>query len=300
MKRLVIPQPADHGAVCGLIGALCARYRFFCAAPVGRSVLGRSLWGITLGSGRERVLMAAAFHGQEWLTTLVCLRLCEELGAALHAGRELDGWDLSRALAGRCVVFVPQVNPDGVEIALHGARRAGAYRELVRRAGGDCPGLWQANARGVDLNHNYSTGWVQLQQQERENGITGPCARQWGGPTPESEPETQAMTALCRRAGFRHVVALHSQGEEIYWSYGERTPPAAELMAAAMAAVSGYTVSQPTGMAAHGGFKDWFIQETGRPGFTVELGRGVNPLPVEQLDTVYDKARSMLLLTLMM
>lgn len=300
VERIVKAAPADYGYVSGLVGTLCARYSCLSAAPIGRSVLGRSLWGVTVGMGRQRVLMAAAFHAQEWLASLICLRLCEEICEGLYSGRELSGWNLSRAMAGRSLVFVPLVNPDGVQIALHGADGAGEYADTVRALGGDVQGLWQANVRGVDLNHNFNAGWVQLQQAEQKNGILGPSPRRWGGPAPESEPETRALAALCRRGNFRHVVALHSQGEEIYWRYGEKTPPASRLMALVMASASGYRVADPEGLAAHGGFKDWFIEEAQRPGFTLELGKGENPLPVTQLEEIYAKAREMLLLSLMM
>ncbi len=280
MKRITEVQQTDYGTVCGLIGALTARYPFLCAAPIGSSVQGRRLWGVTLGSGRDSVLMTAATHASERLTTLACLRLCEELCIALETHGDIDGWDIHRALAGRQVVFVPLLNPDGVELALHRDPH------------------WQANANGVDLNHNFNAGWEKLQQIEKKNGITGPCARQWGGLSPESEPECAALANLCRRHSFRHVVALHSQGEEIYWQYGERTPPQSLLMAQAMAAVSGYTVATPTGLASHGGFKDWFVEQTGRPGFTLELGRGTNPLPLSDFEALYAKAREMLLLAL--
>ena len=300
MTKLITPQPADYGRVSGLCRALAGRYPFLTALPIGHSVLGRQVWGLTLGTGDERVLMAAAFHGQEWLTSLVCLRLCEDICEALSADRPLDGWDIRRALSGRQAVFVPQVNPDGVEIALYGSSAAGRYAETVRVAGGDVPGKWQANARGVDINHNFNAGWQKLQQAERKKGIVGPSARQWGGPAPESEPETQALTALVGRCRFAQVVALHTQGEEIYWQYGDRTPKDSRLRAQILAAASGYTVSAPTGLASHGGFKDWFIETTGRPGFTIELGRGTNPLPLTRFDGIYRKAREMLEISLWM
>lgn len=278
MKYITQPQAVNYAAVSGMVNALTYRYRFLCAAPIGNSVKQKNLWGLMLGCGEERVLFAAAFHGMEWLTTLVCLRLCEELCMAMSDNRLLDGWDIRRAMHGRSLVFVPQVNPDGVEISL---------RDLRSR--------WQANANGVDLNHNFNAGFQELQQEERKKGINGPCARQWGGPFPESEPETKALVALCERCEFRHVIALHSQGEEIYWQYGEHTPPQSELMAHTMAAASGYTVSHPTGLASHGGFKDWFIERYHRPGFTVELGKGENPLPLSDFESIYEKAREMLL-----
>ncbi len=298
MVYLTAEQPMTHGAVSGLIAALTARYRFLTSAPVGSSVLGRKTEGMVLGNGSRRVLMAAAFHGQEWLTSLVVLRLCEELCRSLAEEQPLAGWDVRRALSGRQVVWIPLVNPDGVEIALRGSATAGPYATAVQAAGGDEPGRWQANARGVDINHNFNAGWCELQQLERKKGITGCCARQWGGTAPESEPETRALTALCRRTPFRHVVALHTQGEEIYWQYGRNTPPQAQLMAQVMAAASGYAVSAPTGLAVGGGFKDWFVEAFARPGFTVELGRGVNPLPLSAFESLYAKAREMLLISL--
>ena len=297
---ITMPQVTDSGAVRGMITALRSRYSFLNALPVGRSAVGREIMGLVVGGGRERVLLSAAFHGQEWLTALTALRLCEELCGGLETGESLAEWDLSRALTGRCVVIVPLVNPDGVDIAIHGAQPAGPLAESVRAWGGDEPGAWQANARGVDINHNFNAGWDVLQEMEQKKGIIGPAPRQWGGPAPGSEPETRAMVNLCKKGRFRHVVALHSQGEEIYWEYGHRTPDRSRLMAAVMASASGYTAARPHGLASHGGFKDWFIQEYGRPGFTIELGKGENPLPVEGFEIMYEKAREMLLLALMM
>ena len=71
-------------------------------------------------------------------------------------------------------------------------------------------------------------------------------------------------------------------------------------MAEIMAASSGYVVADPEGLASHGGFKDWFIEEQRRPGFTLEMGQGVNPLPLSDFGVLYEKAREMLLLAALM
>ena len=294
------PQRADAGAVQGMLRALGHEYPFLRVVPVGGSVLGREIPAIILEKGEQTVVMAAAFHGQEWITSLVLLQLCGDICAAMAAGQRLVGLDIRRAAAGRRLVLVPQVNPDGVEIALHGAASAGRFAPVVARLGGNRPGLWQANARGVDINHNFPAGWKALRKMEKEKGITGPSPRQWGGPCPVSEPETDAMICLCRKLCPRHVVALHTQGEEIYWKYGTRTPPQAHLMAQVMADASGYKAASPSGLASHGGFKDWFIEETGRPGFTLEMGRGKNPLPLSDFEALYEKAQEMLLLAAFM
>lgn len=300
MDRIVTPQPADAGAVQGMLYALRGRYGFLDMMPIGRSVLGREIYGLLLGNGRERILYTAAFHAQEWITSLVLMRLCEDICQALAGDGRIAEMDFRSALAGRCLVMVPQVNPDGVEIALHGAVSAGQYAGMVAEKGGNEPGLWQANARGVDLNHNFDAGRAELQELERANGIDGPCARQWCGPEAHSEPEVQALVRLCGRGQFRHVLALHAQGEEIYWQYGDNTPAHAHMMAKILASACGYTVARPDGLASHGGFKDWFIQTTGRPGFTLELGKGKNPLPLRDFEDIYEKAREMLLLAALM
>ena len=301
-KRLVTPQPVDYGVVRGLCAALCGRYSFLRPACVGHSVLGREIPALTLsiGAADNQVLLAAAFHGQEWLTALCALRLCEEMCQAVRAGVKLCGIPVTRALQGRRIWFVPLVNPDGVEIARYGSGAAGAYAASVAATGGDTPGLWQANARGVDINHNFNAGWEEMQVLAQKSGKNSPGARQYSGKSPESEPETRALTDLCRRYAFRQVVALHSQGEEIYWEYGEDTPPQSRIMAQVLGAASGYAVTAPTGLAGHGGFKDWFIRCFHRPGFTIELGLGVNPLPVAQFEAIYEKAREMLLLSVLL
>ena len=78
-----------------------------------------------------------------------------------------------------------------------------------------------------------------MQEAAAKNGYTHPAPRRYSGPSPESEPETRAVADLCRRVAFRHVVALHSQGEEIYWRYGERTPASSLLIAKVLSAASG-------------------------------------------------------------
>ena len=71
-------------------------------------------------------------------------------------------------------------------------------------------------------------------------------------------------------------------------------------MAEIMATSSGYALDVPIGIADGGGFKDWFISEFNRPGFTVELGLGKNPLPAESAEAIYLRVREMLTLCTIM
>ena len=292
--RLTRPQPIDYGVTQGLMTALCGRYACLRSAVIGYSLLRREISALIVGEDADtRVLMAAAFHGPEWLTTLCALRLCEEMCAHLQADLPLCGVPLARALRGRQVWLVPLCNPDGVEIARYGSIAAGAYAATAAAMGADIPGRWRGNARGVDINSNFNAGWAEMQALAQKSGKN--C-----GQYPESEPETRVLADLCRRVSFRHVVALHTQGEEIYWRYGEHTPPQSRMMAQVLAAVSGYAVADPSENASHGGFKDWFIDTFARPGLTLELGLGQNPLPLRHFEAIYAKAREMLLLSVLL
>ena len=63
-----------------------------------------------------------------------------------------------------------------------------------------------------------------------------------------------------------------------------------------LAAISGYAVEAGTAEAAYAGYKDWFLQEFRRPGYTIEVGEGVNPLPWGQLPGIYRENEGILLL----
>jgi hypothetical protein len=46
----------------------------------------------------------------------------------------------------------------------------------------------------------------------------------------------------------------------------------------------------------HAGYKDWFIEEYTRPGYTIEAGLGRNPLPISQFDMIYNNNEEIMLL----
>ncbi len=300
MRSIISAVDYEYLEVKRLIDRLLERYSFLKCKSVGRSCAGRDIYCLTVGEADEYVLYAAAFHGSEHITCNIALRFVEELCDALSRGDEIAGLDARRAFYGRGVMVVPLVNPDGCEISIKGELGAGYMAGKIRRlCNGDFT-HWNANLRGVDINHNFDAGWDELRKLEKEAGIYGPGPTRFGGFTPESEPETLALTELCRRVPIRHVMALHTQGEVIYWTYGDCQPKRSAKMAQILAAESGYALEVPTGLAVGGGFKDWFITEFSRPGFTVEIGKGKNPLPTADLPQLYRNVRDILVLSAIM
>ncbi len=292
-------QPCDKYHREALIGNLLMRYPFLFRETIGESLCSRPIDLLTIGNRSHAVLFAAGFHGMEWITTLLMLRFLDDLCCTIRNGQELYGIHPAAMLNRRGLAVIPCVNPDGTEIQIHGAAAAEQYQSLVQNAANGNTSCWQANARGVDINHNFDADWDSLHQLEAENGITAPSPTRYGGTCPESEPESRAIASLCRAGHFSHALAFHSQGEEIYYGYGKPTEINCK-QALALARVSGYRLSRPEGLASGGGFKDWFCQYLGKSGFTIEIGCGKNPLPVSDLDPIYDRLREMLTLAFLL
>ncbi len=291
---------ADRKTREAMIGGLLLDYGFLTRDTIGESRCSRPIDLLCIGNRKKQVLFSAAYHGMEWITTLIMLRFVDELCFSVMTGKSMCGIKVGAFLNQRGLAVVPCVNPDGVEIQINGLQSAGEYRDIVMRACDGDTSHWQANAAGVDINHNFSAGWDRLKKMELENGIYFPAPTRYGGEFPESEPESRAIASYCRTGNITHALAFHSQGEEIYWDFGSYHDSEALKMAKIMSHSSGYRVSEPEGLACGGGFKDWFTEKFRRPAFTIEVGLGENPLPVEDIDKIYSKIREMLILAVVL
>lgn len=294
MQRIVLPQKLDYAEEIRIRDDLKKKYPFLVCHSIGKSVCGRDITAYSLGNYKNIVLFAGGFHAQEWITSLVLLRFLEKVCESLDKKASLSGVDIASSFLSKGITVVPCVNPDGAEIVLNGFESAGEHEKFIREISKNDLSTWNANIHGVDINHNFDAGWETLRKMETESGILGPSAGKYGGHAPHSEPETQALVRFCEKHCIDHAFAIHSQGEEIYWSYGSNTPENSLTMANIFSVCSGYELVNNEGLASHGGFKDWFIEYFGKSAFTIEIGKGKNPLPVEQLDEIYAKVEEML------
>ena len=90
-----------------------------------------------------------------------------------------------------------------------------------------------------------------------------------------------------RQEDFDIVLSYHTQGQEIYWCYDNMAIDGAKEMGEQFARASGYRLAVPDPKASYGGYKDWFIKEFKRPGYTIECGLGENPLSMTQFEQIY-------------
>lgn len=95
---------------------------------------------------------------------------------------------------------------------------------------------------------------------------------------------------------FRLVIAYHTQGQEIYLNFQNINPPRGYEIGTNFANSSGYLLTEVTYNSSFAGYKDWFIQDYNRPGYTIEAGIGENPLPISQFDEIYQDNIGILIL----
>lgn len=199
MNKLIKPAVYDYFARRRAIDSLCAEYEFIKLKTIGRSCGGRDIYSLKIGSAAEYSLIAAAFHGSEHITSVVLLMFIEELAAAVKNGGYICGLNAARALKDRGVIFVPCLNPDGCEISINGINACGELGSTVRRL---CLGdfeHWNANLRGVDINHNFNADWKNLRRKEIKAGIFGPSLPVSGATDPKASPKRWRLQSFATR-----------------------------------------------------------------------------------------------------
>ena len=273
---------------------LTAAYPFCRSELLTTTAFGRPIRTLVIGQGKRKVLYTAAHHANEWITAPVLLKFVEDLASAIQNGGRIFDVDAGE-LAQRVTVYtVPMVDPDGVALVT-GEIRPGelAYAQAEGLARNypeiPFPQGWKANLMGVDLNLNYPAGWLQARENKFARGFILPGPRDYVGRAPLDQPETRALAGYTEFLDPALVLAYHSQGEEIYWQFRDIQVPGAEELGRRLAQVSGYALAETPFLSAFAGYKDWFIQYFRRPGYTIDVGQGVNPLPLSQFDEIYEK-----------
>ncbi|WP_096201000.1 M14 family metallopeptidase [Bacillus sp. FJAT-45350] len=250
---------------------------------IGTSVMGQPLYVFEIGTGKKEIFYSGGWHANEWLTTKFLITFLEEVVESATENEQLHGYNVSKILSDITLYIVPLVNPDGVELVQQGIYKDHPFYETVNKINKGALRFehWSSNIRGVDLNHQWPAGW----QKEADESPKKPWSRHYSGKGPLTEPESQAVHQLTLSKNFAHVIAFHSQGQMIFWGYRHLEPKESEEMVTRLSLASSYAPIHTAD--SDGGYKDWFIQEMRRPGFTVEVGVGTNPLPFTSFSEIW-------------
>ena len=291
--------PMTYEGCQDAILALVEKYPFLRTEVLEETAFGRNIRTLVIGQGPRKVVFSASHHANEWITTPVLLKFMEEFARAIEEGgdiAEFNAQELSNAVT---IYAVPMVNPDGVDLVT-GATPPGSFEyAFARRLGENYPAIpfpdgWKANLLGVDLNLQYPAEWDRAREIKFSQGFTLPGPRDYVGARPLSQIEARVLAGYTEFLDPALVLALHSQGKEIYWQFLDIEVPGARELGEKMAQVSGYRLADTPFESSFAGYKDWFIRKFRRPGYTVEVGDGVNPLPIEQFDEIYDAVKGIL------
>jgi carboxypeptidase T len=158
---------------------------------IGRSLEGREIWALVVGTGKTAVLVDAMHHAREVMTPEVALDMAEQL---------VTESKYASLLQRVTVHIVPMVNPDGNEIVW---TRNSMHRKNAR------------GGYGVDINRNYPTDF------NRCNGSSGNRGSDtYRGTGPASEPETKALIDYATKVRPAFNLSYHSFSEIVIYPFG--------------------------------------------------------------------------------
>jgi hypothetical protein len=159
--------------------------------------------------------------------------------------------------------------------------------------------MWRKNVRGgygVDLNRNYPTGWNSCR------GSSGWRSSQtYRGPSPASEPETQAMMKFIEKVRPVFDISYHSYSELVIYPYGckdQRTETfeVVEKIGKHIGSLLDYEAGTAWELLynADGGDIDWMYDAYGVIPFVIELNsrsEGFHPDYTQWRDVTVEKNR---------
>ncbi|MDD6308956.1 MAG: M14 family metallopeptidase [Clostridia bacterium] len=275
-----------------LVEGLRARYPFIRSGSAGTSVMGHNVYYLVMGNGEKEVFYNASHHANEWITTPLILRFMEEYAKAYAEAGTIYGYS-ALYLYDQCTLFViPLVNPDGVDLVNGAIPSDSSFYQTALSYAADYPQIpfpngWKANIEGIDPNLSYPAYWERAKEIKFSQGYTSPAPRDYVGPAPLASPEAAAVYSFTLAHNFLLTLSYHTQGEVIYWRFLDFLPPQSPEIAEAFANASGYLAEETPLQSGYAGYKDWFILTYNRPGYTIEAGSGINPLPLSQFSKIY-------------
>ena len=227
---------------------------------IGKSLEGRDIWAIKISDSpntndlsEPTVLFNSMHHAREIMTPEVSIDIIEYLLTNYNSNSRVTNW-----VNNAQIWVMPMFNVDG------------------NNKMWNFDSYWRKNTRGgfgVDLNRNYPTGWNSC------NGSSGSESSQtYRGPSPASEPETQAMMAFIKKIRPVFDISYHAYSELVIYPYGcgkmrTQTKEVVEKIGKEVAALLDYKPGTAWELLynADGGDIDWMYEAYQVIPYVIEL-----------------------------
>lgn len=274
---------------------------------IGQTVDGNKLYDFRVGnpSAERHLLVFGGIHAREYITAQLVMRQLVQLLSDQSTNGSYENIAVRELLSNTEIHFIPMANPDGISISQLGLEglHTEAVRETVRQiAAKDGKALtesylrqWKSNANGVDLNRNFDALW-----ESYNDHLGHASADHYKGTAPECELESKALADLTRQFQFDATLSYHTQGEVIYWNFGQEgeLKNMSLLLANRVSELTGYRLDGNFHALDTAGYKDWAISKLGIPSLTIEAGHGGNPVDPAQMDAIWRENRNVVPMTL--
>ena len=275
------------------IFSLLNSYPFIKASVIGYSFLGSPIHCLKIGTGPKEVFYSGSIHANECIVSPVLMKFAQDLSNAYSNNDNIHGYNAKEILNSTSIYIVPMINPDGVDLVTNSINTESGpyiYASIIANNYPQIPfpSGWKANLNGVDLNLQFPAGWEQAKEIKYSQGFNRPAPRDFVGFGPLTEPESLAIYNFTLKHDFKLIITYHTQGQEIYWNFQNINPPRGFEIGQQFSSASGYELAEVPYNSSFAGYKDWFIQNYKRPGYTIEAGLGNNPLPISQFDEIYN------------
>lgn len=132
----------------------------------------------------------------------------------------------------------------------------------------------------------FPAEWQLAREIKFNQGFVRPAPRDFVGYGPLTEPEALSLYNYTLAHDFKLILSYHTQGEIIYWRYLDFEPIGAEELGKEFARISTYTLDDEKETNSYAGYRDWYISKYDRPGYTIETGKGQNPLSITQFEKI--------------
>ena len=274
---------------------------------IGQTADGNRLYDFRVGNpaAERHLLVFGGIHAREYITAQLVMRQLVQLLSDQSMNGSYENIAVRELLSNTEIHFIPMANPDGISISQLGLEglRTEAVRETVRQiALKDGKALtetylrqWKSNANGVDLNRNFDALW-----ESYNDHLGHASADHYKGTAPECELESKALADLTRQFQFDATLSYHTQGEVIYWNFGQEgeLKDMNLLLANRVSELTGYRLDGNFQALDTAGYKDWAISKLGIPSLTIEAGHGGNPVDPAQMDAIWRENRDVVPMTL--